>query len=58
MRKGRHARVAYGTPEAVVERLLEHQEVFGIMGVSLDMRYRHPEALREPAEVLERFAIV
>jgi alkanesulfonate monooxygenase SsuD/methylene tetrahydromethanopterin reductase-like flavin-dependent oxidoreductase (luciferase family) len=30
-------RVAYGTPEAVVERLLEYQEVFGITGVSLDM---------------------
>jgi alkanesulfonate monooxygenase SsuD/methylene tetrahydromethanopterin reductase-like flavin-dependent oxidoreductase (luciferase family) len=30
-------RVAYGTPEAVVERLLEYQEAFGITGVSLDM---------------------
>jgi alkanesulfonate monooxygenase SsuD/methylene tetrahydromethanopterin reductase-like flavin-dependent oxidoreductase (luciferase family) len=30
-------RVAYGTPEAVVERLQEYQERFGITGVSLDM---------------------
>jgi alkanesulfonate monooxygenase SsuD/methylene tetrahydromethanopterin reductase-like flavin-dependent oxidoreductase (luciferase family) len=30
-------RVAYGTPEAVVERLQEYQETFGITGVSLDM---------------------
>ena len=30
-------RVAYGTPEAVVERLLEYQEALGITGVSLDV---------------------
>ena len=30
-------RVAYGTPEAVVERLQEYQETLGITGVSLDM---------------------
>jgi alkanesulfonate monooxygenase SsuD/methylene tetrahydromethanopterin reductase-like flavin-dependent oxidoreductase (luciferase family) len=30
-------RVAYGTPEAVVERLLEYKEAFGLTGVSLDM---------------------
>jgi alkanesulfonate monooxygenase SsuD/methylene tetrahydromethanopterin reductase-like flavin-dependent oxidoreductase (luciferase family) len=30
-------RVAYGTPEAVVERLQEYQEAFGLTGVSLDM---------------------
>jgi alkanesulfonate monooxygenase SsuD/methylene tetrahydromethanopterin reductase-like flavin-dependent oxidoreductase (luciferase family) len=30
-------RVAYGTPAAVVERLLEYKEAFGITGVSLDM---------------------
>jgi alkanesulfonate monooxygenase SsuD/methylene tetrahydromethanopterin reductase-like flavin-dependent oxidoreductase (luciferase family) len=30
-------RVAYGTPEAVIERLMEYQEVFGLTGVSLDM---------------------
>jgi len=30
-------RVAYGTPEAVVERLLEYQEALGLTGVSLDV---------------------
>ena len=30
-------RVAYGTPEAVVEHLQEYREVFGLTGVSLDM---------------------
>ena len=30
-------RVAYGTPEAVVERLQEYQEELGITGVSLDI---------------------
>lgn len=30
-------RVAYGTPEAVVERLLEYKEAFGLTGVSLDV---------------------
>jgi alkanesulfonate monooxygenase SsuD/methylene tetrahydromethanopterin reductase-like flavin-dependent oxidoreductase (luciferase family) len=30
-------RVAYGTPEAVVERLQEYQETLGITGVSLDV---------------------
>jgi alkanesulfonate monooxygenase SsuD/methylene tetrahydromethanopterin reductase-like flavin-dependent oxidoreductase (luciferase family) len=30
-------RVAYGTPEMVVERLLEYKEALGITGVSLDM---------------------
>ena len=30
-------RVAYGTPEAVVERLLEYKETLGITGVSLDL---------------------
>ena len=30
-------RTAYGTPEAVVERLQEYQEQFGITGVSLDV---------------------
>jgi alkanesulfonate monooxygenase SsuD/methylene tetrahydromethanopterin reductase-like flavin-dependent oxidoreductase (luciferase family) len=30
-------RVAYGTPEAVVERLQEYQEALGITGVSLDV---------------------
>lgn len=30
-------RVAYGTPEAVVERLQEYRETLGITGVSLDM---------------------
>jgi alkanesulfonate monooxygenase SsuD/methylene tetrahydromethanopterin reductase-like flavin-dependent oxidoreductase (luciferase family) len=30
-------RVAYGTPEAVVERLQEFKEAFGLTGVSLDM---------------------
>jgi alkanesulfonate monooxygenase SsuD/methylene tetrahydromethanopterin reductase-like flavin-dependent oxidoreductase (luciferase family) len=30
-------RVAYGTPEAVVERLQEYKEAFGITGVSLDV---------------------
>ena len=30
-------RVAYGTPEAVVERLQEYKEAFGLTGVSLDM---------------------
>ena len=30
-------RVAYGTPEAVVERLQEYQEQLGITGVSLDV---------------------
>jgi alkanesulfonate monooxygenase SsuD/methylene tetrahydromethanopterin reductase-like flavin-dependent oxidoreductase (luciferase family) len=30
-------RVAYGTPEAVVERLQEYREAFGLTGVSLDM---------------------
>jgi alkanesulfonate monooxygenase SsuD/methylene tetrahydromethanopterin reductase-like flavin-dependent oxidoreductase (luciferase family) len=30
-------RVAYGTPEAVVERLQMYQEVFGLTGVSLDV---------------------
>ena len=30
-------RVAYGTPEAVVERLQEYQEALGITGVSLDI---------------------
>ena len=29
--------VAYGTPEAVVERLREYQEAFGLTGVSLDI---------------------
>ena len=30
-------RVAYGTPEAVVERLQEYRETLGITGVSLDV---------------------
>jgi alkanesulfonate monooxygenase SsuD/methylene tetrahydromethanopterin reductase-like flavin-dependent oxidoreductase (luciferase family) len=30
-------RVAYGTPEAVVERLQEYRETLGITGVSLDL---------------------
>ena len=30
-------RVAYGTPEAVVERLHEYRETLGITGVSLDV---------------------
>ena len=30
-------RVAYGTPEAVVERLQAYQEAYGLTGVSLDM---------------------
>lgn len=30
-------RVAYGTPDAVVERLLEYKEAFGLTGVSLDL---------------------
>jgi alkanesulfonate monooxygenase SsuD/methylene tetrahydromethanopterin reductase-like flavin-dependent oxidoreductase (luciferase family) len=30
-------RVAYGTPEAVVERLQAYKEAFGLTGVSLDM---------------------
>jgi alkanesulfonate monooxygenase SsuD/methylene tetrahydromethanopterin reductase-like flavin-dependent oxidoreductase (luciferase family) len=30
-------RVAYGTPDAVVERLQEYQETLGITGVSLDV---------------------
>jgi hypothetical protein len=30
-------RVAYSTPEAVVERLQEHRETLGITGVSLDV---------------------
>jgi alkanesulfonate monooxygenase SsuD/methylene tetrahydromethanopterin reductase-like flavin-dependent oxidoreductase (luciferase family) len=30
-------RVAYGTPEAVVERLQEYKEAFGLTGVSLDL---------------------
>ncbi len=30
-------RVAYGTPEAVVERLLEYKEALGLTGVSLDV---------------------
>jgi alkanesulfonate monooxygenase SsuD/methylene tetrahydromethanopterin reductase-like flavin-dependent oxidoreductase (luciferase family) len=31
------SRVAYGTPDAVVERLLEYRESLGITGVSLDV---------------------
>jgi alkanesulfonate monooxygenase SsuD/methylene tetrahydromethanopterin reductase-like flavin-dependent oxidoreductase (luciferase family) len=30
-------RVAYGTPEAVVDRLLEYREALGITGISLDV---------------------
>jgi len=30
-------RVAYGTPEAVVERLQEYKETLGLTGVSLDV---------------------
>ena len=29
--------VAYGTPEAVVERLQAYKEAFGLTGVSLDL---------------------
>jgi alkanesulfonate monooxygenase SsuD/methylene tetrahydromethanopterin reductase-like flavin-dependent oxidoreductase (luciferase family) len=31
------SRVAYGTPDAVVERLQEYRETLGITGVSLDV---------------------
>src|SRR5439155_305451 len=39
-------RVAYGTPEAVVDRLQEYRETLGITGVSLDAASGGPVGLR------------